>query len=133
LKSGAPPMGSCIISVHVTGSHHNSVEHDIDQMAAEFVDELRRKHNVTAAFILAGNEHNLLNTGARFPIKVQGGKLPRNGVPGRCRVAPDTRAEKALRDAVAGVEVAGAHPWLTDAVNLLQKARNKVADFIEHS
>lgn len=62
-------MGNCLISIHVTGSHHNQVEHDIDQMAAKFVDELKAKHNVTAAHLVSGGEYDLMNTTARFPIK----------------------------------------------------------------
>jgi hypothetical protein len=42
-----------------------------------------------------------------------------------------TPAELAIRDAVQAVEKAGAHPFLTDAVNLLHQAQGKVADFVE--
>jgi hypothetical protein len=40
-------------------------------------------------------------------------------------------AEIAIRDAVAAVEVAGAHPLLTSAVNLLARAQEAVADFYD--
>lgn len=40
-------------------------------------------------------------------------------------------AEKAIYDAVQAVEQAGADPLLTDAVILLQQARDKVADFVD--
>ena len=40
-------------------------------------------------------------------------------------------AEKAIRDAILEVEKAGAHPDLTEAVILLLKAGNKVADFVD--
>jgi hypothetical protein len=61
-------MGNRIVSVHVTGSHHNGQGSDIDQMAADFVDALKTKgHNVTAASIVAGGEGDLLNPAARFP------------------------------------------------------------------
>jgi hypothetical protein len=43
-----------------------------------------------------------------------------------------TPAENAIRAAVDAVEEAGAHPLLTDAVNLLDEAREKVADFIDN-
>jgi hypothetical protein len=36
-----------------------------------------------------------------------------------------------IMDATTAVENIGAHPWLTDAVVLLVKARNKVADYID--
>lgn len=42
-----------------------------------------------------------------------------------------TEAEKAIHDALAAVERAGAHPLLTYAVVLLGEAREKVADFVE--
>lgn len=64
-------MGNCLVSIHVTGCHHNGVPHDIDQMAAKFVDELKRYHNVTAAYMVNGGESDLMNSVARFPL---GGK-----------------------------------------------------------
>lgn len=42
-----------------------------------------------------------------------------------------TPAEKSLWDAMQAVEAAGAHPWLTDAINLIEQAKQKVADFVE--
>ena len=42
-----------------------------------------------------------------------------------------TPAERAIRDAMITVEEAGADPLLTDAVNLLQQARDKVADYVD--
>ena len=54
-----------------------------------------------------------------------------NGIARRCRTDLYTPAEKAISDAVAAVEAAGAHPLLTDAVVLLTDAQNKVADFVE--
>jgi hypothetical protein len=42
-----------------------------------------------------------------------------------------TEADKAIHDAMAAVERAGAHPLLTYAVVLLGEAREKVADFVE--
>jgi len=66
-------MGNCIVSVHVTGCHHNQLEYDIDQMAAAFVDDLLRKgHNVTAAYLTTGGEYDLTNRAARFPLKTAG-------------------------------------------------------------
>lgn len=42
-----------------------------------------------------------------------------------------TAAEKAITDAIYAVEAAGASPALTDAVVLLGKARDRVADHVE--
>lgn len=42
-----------------------------------------------------------------------------------------TPAELAISNAVAAVEKAGCHPFLTDAVVLLAQAQSKVADFVE--
>jgi hypothetical protein len=52
-------------------------------------------------------------------------------VPRRSQLNLNTPAELAIRDAMIAVEEAGAHPLLTDAVNLLQQARDKVADFVD--
>lgn len=66
-------MGNCVVTVRVTGSHHNGVANDIDQLAAEFVDKLKvANNNVTAAQLFVGGDYDLLNTTARFPIKEQG-------------------------------------------------------------
>ena len=54
-----------------------------------------------------------------------------DGFPRRSRLDLSTPAELAIRAAVEAVESAGAHPLLTDAVILLQQAREKVADFVE--
>lgn len=62
-------MGNCLVSVHVTGSHHNRSSSDIDQLAIEFVDTLKRKgHNVTSASIVNGAEQDLLNKATRLPV-----------------------------------------------------------------
>ena len=53
------------------------------------------------------------------------------GFPRRNRLDLFTDAEKAIWDATHAVEAVGAHPLLTDAVNLLAQARDKVADFVE--
>ena len=54
-----------------------------------------------------------------------------NEIPRRIRIDRYTPAEKAINDAIQVVEAAGAHPLLTDAVILLDKAREKVADFVD--
>jgi hypothetical protein len=54
-----------------------------------------------------------------------------NGFPRRQRINLYTPAEKAIAEAVDVVERAGCHPLLTDAVVLLQQAKDKVADFVE--
>jgi hypothetical protein len=52
-------------------------------------------------------------------------------IPRRIQLLRLTPAEKAIADAVQAVEDVGAHPWLTDAVILLQQARDKVADYVD--
>jgi hypothetical protein len=42
-----------------------------------------------------------------------------------------TPAELAIVEAMRAVEDAGASPALTDAINLLQRARDRVADHVE--
>ncbi len=42
-----------------------------------------------------------------------------------------TEAELAIREAMAVVERAGCHRALTDAINLLERAKNRVADFVD--
>lgn len=56
---------------------------------------------------------------------------PIPGIPRRCRYDLYTPAERAISDAVQAVEAAGADVRLTDAVILLQKAKDRVADFVE--
>lgn len=51
--------------------------------------------------------------------------------PRRCRLDQQTPAEAAIRHAIDAVEAAGCDPLLTDAVNLLTAAREKVADFVD--
>jgi len=58
-------------------------------------------------------------------------KLNAFGFPSRNDTLMWTPAEKAIADAMRAVEDAGAHPLLTDAVNLLIQARDKVADHAE--
>jgi hypothetical protein len=63
-------MGNCLISVHVTGVHHNGRPEDIDQMTNKFVDDLKAKgHNVTASTIVSGGEHDVMNSASRFPLR----------------------------------------------------------------
>jgi hypothetical protein len=62
-------MGNCLVSVHVTGSHHNGSPSDIDQMAADFVHALVGKgYSVSAASIVTGADYNLLDASQRFPL-----------------------------------------------------------------
>lgn len=63
-------MGNCLISVHVTGGHHNGLPKDIDQLAHDFVKELKfLGYSVTAATLTHGGESDLLNTASRLPLK----------------------------------------------------------------
>jgi len=49
----------------------------------------------------------------------------------RVRLDLNTEAELSIRDSVNKVELLGASPLLTDAIILLDKARNLVADYID--
>jgi hypothetical protein len=66
--------------------------------------------------------------------KAEGGIRPAkrpDDVPTRIDVNWWTRAEDAISKAQVAVEHTGASPALTDAVILLQKARERVADHVE--
>lgn len=54
-----------------------------------------------------------------------------DGIPTRCDRDLMSYAEIAISDAMAAVEDAGASVALTDAVVLLSKARDRVADHVE--
>ena len=54
-----------------------------------------------------------------------------NDIARRNRIDLYIPAETAIRNAVLAVEEAGAHPLLTDAVNLLLRAKELVADFVD--
>lgn len=58
-------------------------------------------------------------------------QMTHDQIPRRVRRDLCTPAENAIRAAVDAVETLGAHPLLTDAVIMLDKAREKVADYIE--
>lgn len=51
--------------------------------------------------------------------------------PRRCYEDLMSPAEMSIREAIMEVERCGAHVLLTDAIQLLQQAQNKVADFID--
>ena len=52
-------------------------------------------------------------------------------IPRRCQLELLTTEEYAIRNAIVLVEQLGADPRLTDAVVLLQQARDKVADYVD--
>lgn len=54
-----------------------------------------------------------------------------NEIPRRSRIDLFTPAETAIFQAMQAVEEAGAHPLLTDAVLLLQRAKDKVSDYVD--
>jgi hypothetical protein len=58
-------------------------------------------------------------------------KLRPDGVPSRCDRSLMTAAELAITAAMIAVEGAGASLALTEAVTLLSKARDRVADHVE--
>lgn len=51
--------------------------------------------------------------------------------PRRSDLHRQTETEIAIRSAIADVEALGADPLLTEAVELLDRARNKVADYVD--
>lgn len=51
--------------------------------------------------------------------------------PRRNRLDLNTPAEKAIWEAMQEVEKTGAHPLLTDAINMLKQAKEKVSDFVD--
>lgn len=66
--------------------------------------------------------------------KKDGGPRPvrrPDGIPTRADMQWMTAAELAIREAMQAVEAAGASVALTDAVTLLSKAQNRVADHVE--
>jgi hypothetical protein len=66
--------------------------------------------------------------------KTTGGPRPKDrpdGVPTRIDMQWMTAAELAILDAMRAVESAGASTALTDAVVMLGKARDRVADHVE--
>lgn len=52
-------------------------------------------------------------------------------IPRRIRLDLMTPAETAITQAMYAVESAGADTLLTDAINLLSQAREKVADYVD--
>jgi hypothetical protein len=60
-------------------------------------------------------------------------KLRPDGVPTRIDLNWYTAAETAIRRAMLAVENAGASPALTEAIALLVKAKDRVADHVEGS
>ena len=52
--------------------------------------------------------------------------------PRRAQLQLLTPTEKCIYDAMQEVEKLGAHPSLTDVVNLLSKARERLADWVEN-
>jgi hypothetical protein len=54
-----------------------------------------------------------------------------DGIPRRIRIDHFTPAEAAIYAAMQEVEKAGGSPALTEATNLLAKARERVADHVE--
>ncbi len=54
-----------------------------------------------------------------------------NGIPRRIQLDLITPAELAIHNAMQEVEKLGANSRLTEAVTLLQEAKNAVADFVD--
>lgn len=67
--------------------------------------------------------------------KVDGGPRPQNrpdGIPTRADHHWHTPAEEAICEAMTAIEKLGASEDLTEALMLLAKARNRVADHVEY-
>lgn len=52
-------------------------------------------------------------------------------IPRRCRLEFQSPAERVIGEAQYAVEVSGAHPLLTEASDLLSRAKVKVADYVD--
>lgn len=52
-------------------------------------------------------------------------------IPRRNRIDQNSVAELAVRDVIQKVEAFGCDPLLTDAVVLLDQAREKIADYVD--
>jgi hypothetical protein len=72
-----------------------------------------------------------LLAGVSIPRPLRRPHLRPDGIPSRCDLLLHTPAELVIRKAVDEVEKLGADPKLTEAVNLLDMARERVADFVE--
>lgn len=98
---------------------------------ASDIEELRNKlWGFRASYELAeGHEFRLMPSEGAKPEPMKPQQV--NGFPRRSRVDLWCPAEKAIQAAVDAVEEAGADLLLTDAVNLLIQARDKVADWYE--
>jgi len=55
-----------------------------------------------------------------------------NEIPRRCDILQLTPAEQKIREAMIAVEAIGAHPLLTQAVILLDRAKSLVADYVDY-
>jgi hypothetical protein len=73
--------------------------------------------------------HSMLNSWKKNG-GIRPGKRP-DDFPTRCDTQFWTKAEVAISNAMEAVEAAGASAALTDAVNLLSQARDRVADHVE--
>lgn len=58
-------------------------------------------------------------------------KISNNGIPRRSRIDLFTPVETTIWQTIQAVEGLGAHTLLTEAVILLQQAKDKVADYVE--
>lgn len=63
-------MGNCLVSIHVTGCHHNGLRDDIERMAARFVGELREAgHDVGHATVVAGGVTDVSSERSLLPLR----------------------------------------------------------------
>lgn len=63
-------MGNWNISISGVGCHHNGAEYDVEQLAAKFVDELKKQgHTVTTADVTMGSKIDALSRFGLLEIK----------------------------------------------------------------
>jgi hypothetical protein len=121
-------MGNYQITIEGVGPHHNNLPLvDAESIAGAAAATLARVGTVTHATVHAGGGRIDLLEGrapTRPPVWI-------DGVQRRQRLELATPAERAIRDALAAVEAAGASQALTSATLALQQALDLVADHVE--
>jgi len=89
----------------------------------------KHKTNLARKWPVPGDQNQPTEHISDKPASAASVELP--GIPRRMRLDLFTPAERAIYDALAVVEGAGASVHLTDAGQLLQAARAKVADHVD--
>lgn len=133
--AGAPPDHVAAMEAQTGGDcpaddprlHQEAADAALADELAEIADEFEEVVQVGRA-----NRQHLADDLGLHDRYVDGAPdSPPPGIPRRSYLPGNTPAEIAIRRAMLAVEEMPAHPLLTDAVNLLQQAREKVADFVD--